>query len=111
MVGTFLLGAAGYPVLELLYRGRTHYSMAIAGGLSACAIRFVGAAKCNIAVQAVLCGLAITGIELICGLIWNRNHQVWDYCKMPFNYHGQVCVPYTLLWCGLSVCVIPLLKM
>ena len=30
----FLFGAVAYPILELIYRRRTHYSMAIAGGIS-----------------------------------------------------------------------------
>lgn len=110
MVQTFLVGAAGYPLLELLYRKRTHYSMAIAGGIAACMIRLVGKTGYCLALKSVLCGLGITGVELLCGMIWNRKHQVWDYCRLPLNYKGQVCVPYTLLWCGLSACILPLMK-
>ena len=29
---TFCLGAAGYGLLEYLYRGRTHWTMLLAGG-------------------------------------------------------------------------------
>ena len=31
-----LLGAAGYPLAELCWRGRTHWSMALLGGLCLC---------------------------------------------------------------------------
>ena len=110
MINTFMTGAIGYPLLELAYRKRTHYSMAIAGGLAACMIRRVGATNYNPATQAALCGLGITGIEWLCGMIWNRHHQVWDYRHVPLNYRGQICLPYTLLWCGLSACVLPLLE-
>ena len=39
MLKPFLLGSVCYPLLELLTRGRTHPSMALAGGLSAAAFR------------------------------------------------------------------------
>ena len=32
---SFLIGAVGYPLLELAWRGHTHPSMALAGGMSA----------------------------------------------------------------------------
>ena len=106
----FFLGAAGYPLLELLYRGRTHYSMAIAGGLSAALIGKCSRMPGRLPVKAFLCGLGITGIEYVCGCIWNRQYQVWDYRKMPLNFRGQVCLPYTLLWCGLSAGMLMLLR-
>ena len=33
-LSVFALGAAGYPLLEVCWRGRTHASMALAGGLA-----------------------------------------------------------------------------
>ena len=47
----------------------------------------------------------ITGVELCTGLIVNRlmGLQVWDYSGMPLNILGQVCLPYSLLWCGLTL--------
>lgn len=99
---SFLIGAIGYPMLELAWRGRTHPSMALAGGVSTMLIHRIGQAKLPLPEKALLCGAGITGIEAACGLIWNRHHQVWDYCRMPLNWRGQVCLPFTLAWCGLS---------
>lgn len=98
----FLLGALGYPMLEMRFRGRTHPSMALAGGLSCMAIRRIGRSRAPFPCRAVMCGLTITGIEAGCGLIWNRRYQVWDYRRMPLQWRGQICLPYTLLWCMLS---------
>lgn len=106
MKQAFLLGAVGYPLLELLYRRRTHYSMAIAGGFSMLLIDRIRKTKMNLPLKSVVCGLGITGIEYLCGLIWNRRYQVWDYRKVPLNWDGQVCAPYTLLWCFLSAVMI-----
>lgn len=102
MVGAFLLGAVGYPALEVMTRGRTHYSMALAGGASVVLIRKISRMRRGLAVRAALCGAGITAIEYACGRVWNRNFRVWDYRRMPLNWRGQVCLPYTLLWCALS---------
>lgn len=102
MLGTFLLGALGYPALEVMTRGRTHYSMALAGGASTLLIRRVSRMRQCLAVRSMLCGAGITAIEYACGRVWNRDFRVWDYRRTPLNWRGQVCLPYTLLWCGLS---------
>ena len=102
----FLLGAIGYPVLEILYRGRTHYSMAVAGGAAALLTVAVRKLPVRLPAKAALCGLGITGIEYACGMAWNRHYRVWDYRRVPLNVKGQVCLPYTLLWCVLSGAVI-----
>lgn len=105
----FLLGAAGYPILELLYRRRTHYSMAVAGGLSAMLIGRISRAQVPCIAKPLLCAAGITCIEALCGCIWNRHHQVWDYRNVPLNWKGQVCLPYSLLWCGISAGMLALL--
>ena len=98
----FLIGAMGYPALELLWRGRTHPSMALAGGLGAAMIHRVNRTSLSPVRKSLLCGAGITAIEAACGLRWNRRHQVWDYRRMPLNWRGQVCLPYSALWCLLS---------
>lgn len=98
----FMTGAVGYPLLEIVFRGRTHPSMALAGGLSSLAIHRIGQTAAPLPRKAALCGLSVTGIEAACGLVFNRNHQVWDYRRMPLNWRGQVCLPYTLIWSLLS---------
>ncbi len=106
MLKSFLTGAAGYPLLEILYRGRTHYSMALAGGAGLCLIRLISRLRLPVLMKALLCGSGITAIELLCGLIWNKDHRVWDYRRLPLNFRGQICLPYTLLWCGMSACLL-----
>lgn len=102
MNGLFFVGAVGYPLMELLYRGRTHYSMAVAGGIAAALIGRIHRLSCSRIRKALLCGLGITITEAICGAIWNRRHKIWDYRNMPLNWKGQICLPYTALWCLLS---------
>lgn len=44
----------------------------------------------------------ITMLELGCGLLVNRSYDVWDYRDQPLNYHGQICLPFILLWLPIS---------
>ena len=111
MLSSFLFGALGYPLLELAYRRRTHYSMSIAGGLSMLLINRISNKRYSWPVKALLCGAGITGIEYLCGLVWNRRYTVWDYRREPFNFHGLICLRFTALWCLLSSAVMLLLPL
>lgn len=106
MLGSFLTGAVGYPALELLWRGRTHPTMALAGGLAMVLIRRVQRMRGGLLRRAALCGAGITAIEYLIGRVWNRDHRIWDYRRRRLNLGGQVCAGYALLWCGLSAAVL-----
>lgn len=110
----FGIGGLGYGLIELLWRGYTHWSMAIAGGLSV-----VMMARVNrrfrarpLLYKAALCAVGITGIELVFGLIFNRwlKMRVWDYSDMPLNFMGQICLLYTVLWGVLCCAALPFLR-
>lgn len=45
----------------------------------------------------------ITAVELVAGLIANRDYSVWDYRQMPMNFLGQICLGYSLLWIPVGV--------
>jgi len=55
--------------------------------------------------QCLVGGLVITAIEFVAGAIVNVRLKlnVWDYSKMPLNLYGQVCLPFSLLWCLLTL--------
>lgn len=98
----FLLGALGYGAVELLWRGRTHWSMLLAGGL--CLLLFSRIeerfSRQPLLYRVVLCALTVTGVELLFGLVFNLllGMKVWDYSGVPLNFLGQICLPYTTLW-------------
>lgn len=106
----FWLGFFGYPCLELLWRGRTHPSMALAGGLCCHEMGRIARKRGSLLRKALRSALYVTAVEYLFGITVNRRHQVWDYRKIPGNIRGQVCPHYTLLWLGLSLCAFPLLK-
>ena len=109
----FLLGAAGYPLLEIAFRGRTHVTMSLAGGLSALWLRRVARVHQGRPLwqQALLGGLGITGIEYAFGKAFNRRFRIWNYRRTPLNIQGQICLPFTLVWCGLSAAVLGAMRM
>ena len=109
----FLFGAVAYPLIEIAWRGRTHPAMALAGGTSMAALQRLDAVCRNRPLWqcALLGGLAITGIEYIFGRLFNRRYQIWDYRTAPLNLHGQICLPFTLAWCGLSALALGILRM
>ena len=104
MLFSFLTGAAAYPLIELAWRGRTHPAMALAGGVSLALLTRLAHAQQGRPLwqQALLGGLVITGVEYAFGMAFNRRYQIWDYRRTPANLRGQICLPYTLAWCGLS---------
>lgn len=103
----FSLGAIGYCLIELLWRGRTHPTMAVAGGLSFCLISLIQVhlKEVKFMYRCILSGIGITVIELAFGIVFNiiLKYNVWDYSSVPINFLGQVCLLYTVLWCFLSV--------
>lgn len=108
----FTIGGIGYAIIELLWRGHTHWTMIIAGGM--CFIIFSriaeGFKNKPLIYKAALCSLGVTAIELIFGVVFNIifKMNVWDYSEIPFNFLGQICPLFTALWGVLGLLFLPL---
>ncbi len=104
----FLAGGFIYGLLEILYRGHTHPSMFVLGGI--CLV-WVGGLNSffrrtpPLVVQMLLGALFITTAEFACGLIMNvwLGLRVWDYSNIPYNLMGQVSLRFCALWIGISL--------
>ena len=101
----FYLGGCAYMVLELLWRGRTHGSMFLAGGTCFLLIGQLSSllSRVPFLLRAVAGAGIVTAVELCAGLLFNRNYEVWDYRGNPGNFMGQICPMFTLLWIPVSV--------
>ena len=101
----FYTGGAVYLSLELLYRGRSHGSMFLAGGLCFLLIGHLNRVepKLPLPLRAVVGALIVTAVELGAGMTFNRQYQVWDYRDQPGNFMGQICPLFTALWIPLSL--------
>lgn len=77
--------------------------MFLAGGTCFLLLGILRRAKLPLPVKAGLGALSITAVELVAGWIFNRDYSVWDYRALPFNFQGQICAMFTLLWIPVSI--------
>lgn len=106
----FSFGGIAYMVIELIFRGTTHWSMFGLGGLCFLILGFLNEIwDLPLFWQMLMGTVIITTLEFVTGCIvnlWLKLH-VWDYYNMPFNLLGQICLPFAFIWFLLSpVCII-----
>ena len=101
----FAIGAIGYAMLEIIFRGFTHWSMFLAGGICFTFIYVLAAGRLNGIYLWAICAICITAVEFIVGVIVNLWLQlnVWDYSHWRFNIMGQICLLFSALWFALSI--------
>lgn len=102
------VGGAVYVLLELAWRGRSHWTMFVLGGLC-----FIGLGLINEVLpwdmplweQAAFGVLFITVLEFFTGCVVNLmlGWEVWDYSGLPWNILGQVSLKYSALWLPVSL--------
>ena len=107
----FFIGAFGYGLIEILWRGHTHWSMLTLGGVCFSFFGKLTSLLKNTCLlyKAVISSFVITLLELVFGFIFNiiLNKNIWDYSKVPFNFKGQICILYSVFWWILSLVFIP----
>ena len=108
-----LIGGVLYLAIELLWRGYTHWTMGVVGGLCFILLGMnykLFSSKTSLLFQAIIGTLFVTVVEFISGLILNiwLGLGIWDYSNLPFNILGQISLPYMLLWLPLSLIAIVL---
>ena len=109
----FFIGGIIYYLIEIAWRGYSHWTMCLLGGLCFLCIGLINEFftwKIKIWKQAI-CGTAlITVLEFLSGCIINIwiGWNVWDYSNVPFNILGQICLPYIILWFPLTIVAIVL---
>ena len=110
----FILGGVSYGLIEMIYRGYTHWSMVLTGG--ACILTFYIMAEWLMSIPllwAALAGAAIiTVYELCVGLVVNvmLKLEVWDYSEVPGNFMGQICPAFSVAWFILSLIFIGIIR-
>ena len=110
-----LIGIGGliYALIELAFRGRTHWTMLIVGGLCFWLIGLVNEVipwEVVFWKQCLLGSLIVTVVEFFFGCIINLGlgWNVWDYSNLPLNLLGQICLPFSLLWILISAVAVVL---
>ena len=108
----FAIGGGGYCVLELIWRGFSHWTMFLAGGTALCWLAWLDARpRCPLLWAGALGAAGVTALELSAGLLCTRllGVAVWDYSAEWADIGGLICPKYSLLW--LVLCLWVLLAM
>lgn len=104
----FLVGFCMYITIEVCFRGYSYISMGMWGG-----ILFLFLDELNnriswdldILLQGIVGSLCITLVEFIVGsyqIFFDRT-PMWNYSDILLNYKGIICLPFSLIWIGLSI--------
>lgn len=110
----FALGGSAYGLMELLFRGHTHWTMVITGG--ACVLTLYWLEEWLMGMPLILAAAAgamiVTAYEFSVGLIVNvrLGWHVWDYSALPGNIMGQICPVFTVAWFVLCLVFLGLIK-
>lgn len=104
---TFSIGSTGYSILEIVWRGYTHWTMSITGGVCFWLYYLTNRKLARKSIwERCFCGSAIiTSVEFVVGCLVNKvfHLNVWDYSRQRFNLGGQICLLYSVLWFFLCI--------
>jgi uncharacterized membrane protein len=102
----FLIGGIGYGLLEIGFRGFTHWSMIITGGSALVSLYLINYTFPNISIisKAIAGCIVITTLEFTVGLIVNKLYSfgVWDYTNSFANIMGIISLKFSLCWFVIS---------
>ena len=107
-VALVLTGGCIYYAIEILWRGYSHWSMFLLGGICFLFLGMINEVipwEMELWKQAVIGTVMITFLEFAVGCVVNLwlGWNVWDYSNVPFNVLGQICLPYIILWFPLTI--------
>jgi hypothetical protein len=108
-----LCGGCVYFLIEMAWRGHSHWTMAVLGGVCFVLIGDINEFipwNMPLILQGAIGSGIVTVLELVSGIILNLwlGLGIWDYSNMPFNFLGQICLPFSLLWVALSIVAVVL---
>ena len=99
----WIIGGFIYYMIEIIYRGHSHVSMFIVGGLCLVVIGLLNEIyswDLYFELQVIIGDIIVLILEFCSGLIVNiwLGLNVWDYSNMKFNILGQICPQFALIW-------------
>ena len=98
----FIIGGILYALIEIVFRGHTHWSMVITGGL--CFLIFyvlnITLPTNSLLMRCIVSLIIITTLEYYTGYIVNilLKWNVWDYSNLSYNLKGQICLTFSSIW-------------
>lgn len=103
-----LCGGCLYVCVELLWRGHSHWTMAVVGGICFVLIGSINELfpwDMALLSQGVIGAAIVTAVEFLSGCILNiwLCLNIWDYSNQPYNLLGQICLLFSILWIPLAM--------
>lgn len=103
-----IIGGVFYVLLELVWRGHSHWTMFLMGGVCFLVLGLINEVipwEMSLQLQAFLGACIVTGLEFLTGCVVNLwlGWGVWDYSDQWGNILGQICPQYFLLWIPVSL--------
>ena len=107
----FLLGGGGYLAIELAWRGTSHWTMFLAGGICLCFLQWLATRRLALPLAAGAGAMGTSTLEVLIGLICRDflHVAVWDYSNEWGNLAGLICPRYCFYWfvlCGWVILVL-----
>ena len=102
----YVFGGIGYGSLEILWRGRTHWTMIVTGGVCSVLMYLIATrSREPLWKKWIMSAAVISAAEFAVGCIVNLKlgWNVWDYSAMPLNLMGQICPRFSFVWLCLSI--------
>lgn len=103
-----ITGGLLYVLIETAWRGYSHWTMFVLGGLCFLALGLINEVlswEMPLWQQMLLGACIVTVLEFLTGCIVNLwlGWDVWDYTGMSGNILGQICPQYFILWLPVSL--------
>lgn len=104
----FAIGGLLYYMIEVVWRGHSHFSMFVLGGICFVLIGLINELftyQMPLWKQQLLACAVITVFEFLAGVILNLwlKLDVWDYSALRFNLLGQISLFYCMAWFIISL--------
>lgn len=110
----FIICGLIYICIELFYRQYTTPEMFFLAGI--CGVLWLApfnnhtTYETDFLFQSITCGTLCTFAEWLCGVFFNMDYHIWNYCNLPFSTpDGQINLFFWMLWCVISAIAIPIL--
>lgn len=105
-----VIGGLVYMGIEILWRGHSHWTMGVLGGVCFVLIGLLDEWQDHspMLLQMIQGMCIVTAIELVSGVVLNiiLGLGIWDYSNMPGNILGQVCPQFMAAWFFLSAAAV-----
>lgn len=110
----YIIMGAIYCLIEMIFRGHTHWTMFLLGGLCGVLIGLLNEKKftwdTSIITMVIYAEMIVLPLEFITGVILHKilkiHPPIWDYSDLPFNLWGQSSLLFAIMFIPIIILAI-----